>query len=65
EDPAAVEGTDIEKQRAFNDAFRFLRNRIQVFTALPLRTVSKLALSDKLREIGRMEGSSSKPEQAS
>ena len=24
EDPAAVEGSDVEKQRAFNDAFRFM-----------------------------------------
>ncbi|WKW50894.1 arsenate reductase ArsC [Rhodomicrobium lacus] len=64
EDPAAVEGTDIEKQRAFNDAFRYLRNRIQVFTALPLRTVSKLALSDTLRDIGRMEGATAKADRS-
>ena len=33
EDPAAVDGTDIEKQRAFNQAFRYLKNRIAVFIA--------------------------------
>jgi arsenate reductase (thioredoxin) len=57
EDPAAVEGSDIDKQRAFNQAFRYLRNRITVFTSLPLKSISKLALSTKLKEIGQMEGS--------
>ncbi len=57
EDPAAVEGTDIDKQRAFNEAFRYLRNRIMAFTSLPLQSISKLALSARLKEIGQMEGS--------
>ena len=37
EDPAAVDGIDIEKQRAFNLAFRYLKNRIGFFTALPIK----------------------------
>ena len=57
EDPAKVEGTDIEKKRAFVTAFRYLRNRISVFIALPLATIDKLALGSRLREIGQMEGS--------
>ena len=57
EDPAKVEGTDIEKKRAFVTAFRYLRNRISVFIALPLATIDKLALGSRLREIGEMEGS--------
>ncbi len=61
EDPAAVEGSDIEKQRAFNEAFRYLRNRIAAFTSLPLHSISKLALSARLSEIGGMEGSTSGP----
>jgi len=60
EDPAAVEGTDIEKERAFNLAFRYLKNRISVFTSLPIRSLDKLTLSAKLREIGRMEGAGAK-----
>jgi len=60
EDPAAAEGTDIEKQRAFNEAFRYLRNRIAAFTSLPLQSVGKLALSARLKEIGGMEGATSK-----
>jgi arsenate reductase (thioredoxin) len=61
EDPAAVEGTDIEKERAFNLAFRYLKNRISVFTSLPIPSLDKLTLNAKLREIGRMEGASAKP----
>ncbi len=55
-DPAAVEGTDIEKQAAFNDAFRFLRNRIGAFVNLPIKSIDKLSLGSKLRDIGRMDG---------
>jgi arsenate reductase len=35
-DPAAVEGTDDEKRRAFRDAFLALQRRIELFAALPL-----------------------------
>ena len=58
EDPAAVEGTDIEKQRALNQAFRYLKNRIAVFIALPIRSLDQLSLANRLKEIGRMEGAS-------
>jgi arsenate reductase len=56
EDPAAVEGADVEKERAFNAAFRFMRNRIGAFTALPLKSLDGLLLRNKLRDIGRMDG---------
>ncbi len=59
EDPAAVEGTPIQKEAAFVTAFRYLRNRITVFTALPLRSISEMALSAKLHQIGQMEGATS------
>ncbi len=55
-DPAAVAGTAIEKERAFVDAFKYLRNRISLFLSLPLVSVDKLALGTRLREIGRIEG---------
>jgi arsenate reductase len=58
EDPAAVEGTDIEKERAFALAFRYLRNHISIFNALPIKRLDRLALSAKLREIGESEGAS-------
>jgi arsenate reductase len=56
EDPAAVEGTDVEKERAFNLAFRYLKNRISVFISLPIRSLDKMTLGAKLREIGRLDG---------
>jgi hypothetical protein len=56
EDPAAVEGTDIEKERAFAQAFRYLRNRIVAFTALPFNSLDTMSLTARLREIGTMEG---------
>ena len=57
EDPAAVRGTDIEKEAAFVAALRYLRNRISIFMNLPLRSIDSLSLGAKLREIGRLEGS--------
>jgi len=56
EDPAAVEGTDIEKEAAFVAAFRYLKNRISVFTALPVASLDRLTLQAKLDAIGRSEG---------
>ncbi len=58
EDPAAVEGTNIEKERAFALAFRYLRNRITAFIALPIRSLDQISLTNRLKEIGRMEGAS-------
>lgn len=59
EDPAAVDGTDLEKEAAFVKAQRYLKNRIVAFANLPLSSIDKLALGTKLREIGRLDGSTS------
>lgn len=56
EDPAEAEGTDIEKEAAFVTAFRYLKNRIGIFTSLPLAKIDQLSLGAKLRDIGRGEG---------
>ena len=56
EDPAQATGTELERQAAFMTAFRYLKNRIGVFINLPLRSIDKLSLGTKLREIGRSEG---------
>ena len=56
EDPAAVEGTDVEKERAFALAFDRLRGRVSQFAALPLGSLDKLSLTNRLREIGAREG---------
>lgn len=59
EDPAAVEGTDLEKEAAFVTAFRYLSNRVSVFADLPLSSIDSLSLGTRLREIGRLDGSTS------
>ncbi|TAK48071.1 MAG: arsenate reductase ArsC [Xanthobacteraceae bacterium] len=59
EDPAAVEGGDLAREAAFVAAFRFLKNRIAAFAALPLSGLDALALDNRLRGIGRMEGATS------
>ena len=56
EDPAAVAGSDIQKEAAFAEAFRHLRARISVFAALPISRLDGVALGAKLREIGQLEG---------
>jgi arsenate reductase len=53
EDPAAVGGTDIDKERAFVTARRYLKNRINIFAALPLSKLDNIALGSRLRDIGR------------
>jgi len=58
EDPAAVEGTDIQKEAAFVTAARYVRNRIAAFVALPIKSLDTLSLNKKLREIGALEGAS-------
>ncbi len=64
EDPAAVEGTDLQKHAAFLTAFRYLKNRLIAFTSLPLSGIDKLSLGTQLREIGRLDGSTSGQEKA-
>lgn len=51
-DPAAVEGSDEEKRAAFLDAYVALKRRIDLFTSLPLATIDRMTLQNKLREIG-------------
>lgn len=52
-DPAALQGSDEEKRRAFLDAFRLLSNRIRLFINLPFERLERRALKQKLDQIGR------------
>lgn len=65
EDPAAVEGTEVEIQKAFAQAAKYLKNRISAFLSLPHSSIDKLALEQHLRQIGKMEGSTQPQEKAS
>lgn len=58
EDPAAVEGSDLAKEAAFEKAFQFMRNRISAFIALPLEKLDEMSLQKKLAEIGNLPGHS-------
>ena len=52
-DPAAVQGTDEEKRAAFTQTFHQIRNRVQLFLSLPLETLDRLAIENRMRAIGR------------
>jgi arsenate reductase len=52
-DPAAVEGSDEQKRRAFSDTFRHLSARISIFTNLPMNKLDRLSLQKKLDDLGK------------
>jgi arsenate reductase len=52
-DPAAVEGSDTDKWFAFRQAFRELESRIKIFTSLPIESLDRVKLQERLRDIGR------------
>ena len=54
EDPAAVEGSDEQKRKAFSRTLRMLQNRIALFTSLPFAKLDERAIKRKLDEIGRL-----------
>jgi protein-tyrosine-phosphatase len=53
EDPAAIEGSEEDKRKAFFRAFTTLQRRIELFLSLPLGKLDKLSLQQRLNEIGR------------
>ena len=53
-DPAAVEGSEAEKIRAFRYAYQALETRIKLFTSLRLETLDRLAVKRKVDEIGHL-----------
>ena len=54
EDPAAVEGPDKDKWLAFRQAFQELESRIKVFTSLPIRSLDRMKLQQRLNELGKL-----------
>jgi arsenate reductase len=59
-DPAEAKGSSAEIALAFKNAYRMLRQRIGIFTALPLRSLDQLSLQSRLNAIGRMQGATAK-----
>jgi arsenate reductase len=52
-DPAAVEGSEDERKRAFRHAFHQLDARIRLFIALPIDKLDRMVLQRRADEIGR------------
>jgi arsenate reductase (thioredoxin) len=52
-DPAAVQGTDVDKASAFREAFRELETRIRLFANLPIASLDQIKLQERLRAIGK------------
>ena len=51
-DPAAIEGTELEKREAFRRAFRELDNRLKVFVSLRVSALDQIALKKEVDRIG-------------
>lgn len=52
EDPEIVTGSAFQREAAFEDAARFLKNRIVAFVSLPVESIDSMSLRQKLTEIG-------------
>lgn len=52
EDPAAVQGSEQEKRRAFDKVYRDLMTRINLFVNLPLPMLEKVAIQCEVSAIG-------------
>ena len=59
-DPAKATGTEAQIGHAFNESYRLLFQRITIFVSLPIASLDKLVLGQRLREIGRSEGATQK-----
>jgi protein-tyrosine-phosphatase len=59
-DPAEATGSSAEVALAFKEAYRMLERRIGIFVSLPLRSIDRLSLQNKLREIGHLDGATAK-----
>lgn len=55
-DPAAAQGSEAEIAAAFNDAYRMLERRIELFLALPLAKLDNMVLTRRLKDIGAGDG---------
>jgi arsenate reductase len=52
-DPAAVEGDDAVREKAFRDAFITLKRRIELMLSLPLTSLDRMAIEKEVKGIGR------------
>jgi arsenate reductase len=59
-DPALVEGSEAEQALAFAETLRMLNQWISIFVSLPIASLTRIALQERLNEIGKF---SVEPEQ--
>jgi len=52
-DPAAAQGTEEQRRKAFSDTANMLRRRIELFASLPFEKLDRLSLQNKVRDIGK------------
>ena len=52
-DPAAVQGSDEDKYKAFSQTFMVLRRRIEIFASLPFDKLDRLSLEKRVKDIAR------------
>ena len=64
EDPATVDGPDIEKEKAFFQTAKYVHNIISVFLSLPLASIAGNFLQRRRRHIGGLEGSTARKTEA-
>jgi protein-tyrosine-phosphatase len=52
-DPAAVQGTAMERKAAFVQAFKSMDRRIKLFLSLPIASIDQLTIKERMNAIGR------------
>ena len=52
-DPAAVEGSDEQKTKAFMDSALILKRRIELMLCLPMHSLAGMSLQSELNQIGK------------
>jgi protein-tyrosine-phosphatase len=52
-DPAAVEGSETQRLMAFRNAFKALESRVKIFTSLPIDSLDRMRLKERLEAIGK------------
>jgi len=54
-DPAAAEGTDLERMSQFSEVGRQIRRRLDLFSSLPIEKLEWVRLEKEVKDIGQIE----------
>jgi arsenate reductase (thioredoxin) len=61
DDPAAVQGSDADRRKAFREAFNALQSRLLIFASLPLAKLEPGVLQRRLDELGKLSAADETP----